>query len=139
MTQAMRRPALAVLLLVLATLGTQAATSAAPAKADYCFGGDPTWNCTYANESIAAYTKRWFQAATTLRNWLWNEANDYYGGTVYKCAGYKRQSNGGIYYLACANGFQHVGASIPAEWRPGWVFIEQRANGPRDMNGTSFH
>jgi len=118
--------------------GAQAATSAAPASADYCFmPAEHYWRCNYAGESVPKWTKRWFQAATTKRNWYWNEVADNYGGTVYKCAGVKRASNGNTADLVC--GWGVLGGFIGSNWRPGWVYIYQGASGPRIIYGGAEH
>lgn len=126
------QPALVLAILALAAFGGQATVVAAPASADECSLGQ----CVYGEGFHNPGVKVWFEAATTLRNWEGNWAVDAYGGTVNKCGGYKRQSDSAIIYLGCGN-VEYAGNTIPAEWRPGWVFIENRASGSRKMHGIA--
>lgn len=130
-----------VLPLFMATIFVaQAVGSAAPARADYCYQpAEWYWQCNYAGEGVPRWTKRWFQAATTKRSWTWNEVADPYGGSVNKCAGHKRASDGAISYLICSNTAITIGAEVPSGSRPGWVFVEQRADGPRIIYGGGHH
>lgn len=131
----LRRTAIPAALLIVVALSVQAAGGAAPALADGCSVGGTVEYCNYGGESIPKYTSRYFSApgGNNLRRWFVNEVGDAYGGTVAKCAGYKPQGTGLGYWLAC--GYGTPAGEIPVSIRPGWIFIEHVAPGPRILYG----
>jgi hypothetical protein len=137
MEVALGRSALLAALLTALFLSVQAGGAATPALADTCGQPAPSyWECGYGYDSVPRFTPRWFNAPGNVnqRRWYWNEIADAYGGNVFKCPGGKAW-NGYQTYLAC--GYGTFGAEFPANWRPGWVYIEQWANGPRVLFGRA--
>lgn len=135
-----RTAALAVLAMVAFTVWAWGAVAPAAATDGCGQVSEVIFECGYAGESVPKYTKRFFSApgGTNLRRWFWNEIADGYGGGVYKCAGVMRGSDGAVLYLICGTaGF--LGAEIAPGYRPGYVFLEQRANGPRILWGRALH
>lgn len=111
----------------------------AQAQNGTCTQSEGIWACSYEANSWPKETKLWFESANgnNKRNWRVNYAYDGYGGSVYKCAGYKRE-DGAFLSPACgtANG---IFLGIPENWRPGWVYVVHFAPGPRDISGYATH
>lgn len=135
MFKVFKRSAVAATLLASVALAGLAIGHAAPAQADNCWESGNIEYCNYANEQVPKYTPRWFSApgGNNLRRWYVNEIADAYGGTVPKCVGYKAQGSGIAQWLAC--GYGTFAGEIPSASRPGWIYLEQLANGPRLIFG----
>lgn len=101
-----------------------------------CGASEGATACNYYGPNWPRYTPLWFEGAggNNERHWNVNYAYDEYGGSVNKCAGYKRYDGALWSPLPCNNNGYAV-LSIPESWKPGWVYIEQRANGPRSIHG----
>lgn len=135
--QSLRRIFLAVLSVSVFLFVASASGVRTPlAQADYCNPNGGGWSCFWSSVNLPPETRRWFEAGTTLRNWLDEEVADAYGGTVAnKCANIKRGSDGAITQVACGSG-QPFGA-VPSTYRPGYVFIVHSAAGARTILGAA--
>ena len=115
------------------------APGSAQASNGTCNWSEGVWACNYGANFWPKETKLWFESSggNNERNWHVNYAYDGYGGSVYKCAGYKRW-DGAFLNQACGtpNG---ILLSIPESWRPGWIYIIHFANGPRNISGFATH
>jgi len=122
-------------------LGLLALAAPGPAQAanSNCTWSEGVWACTYVGNSWPKETKLWFEAAAgnNERQWRVNYANDGYGGSVYKCAGYKRYD--GAYLNQACGTANWVYLGIPESWRPGWVYVIHFASGPRNISGFATH
>jgi len=122
--------------LALALVGIFGAGRAQAANAS-CTPSEGAWTCNYYGNSWPAWAELWFNSGgTNLRNFRINIGYDDYGQTVYKCMGYV-DSGGGQLPRPCGTGTPTL--SIPEWRRPGYVFMYQGANGPRNIHGYTVH
>lgn len=131
------RSILTCLILVVALFSMLGASgNVTAAKADYCNGyPGEGWYC-YWNGYIAPETRRYFEAANSLRNWVWGKIEDGYGGTVAnKCLNAQRGSDGYVAHIACGSGAP-VG-SVPGWENPSYMFLVQSSNGYRWIYGLA--
>lgn len=100
-----------------------------------CTFSEGGWACSYVGNSWPADVKLWFEAAggENERHWNVNYAYDGYGGSVYKCAGFKSYDGGEIPQACGTNNGVFLG--IPSNRDPGWVYIVQHAGGARNISG----
>jgi hypothetical protein len=127
-------PALS-LALILTAITNPSAARAANGTCTFSEG----WTCIYSGNSWPSGVKLWFEAAggNNQRNWLANWGHDAYGGSVYKCSGFK-SFDGGEIPQGCSNsGPSYV--SIPSWRRPGWIYVVQHAGAPRNISGRGLH
>lgn len=97
------------------------------------------WTCNYTGNNWPSGVKLWFEAegGNNQRNWLANYGFDGYGGSVYKCAGFKSYDGGEIPQGCSNSGPAYV--SIPSWRRPGWIYVVQHAGAPRNISGRGLH
>lgn len=131
------RALIAVLAIALLAVAFQATGGrASVAQADYCNPNGAGFSCYWTGLELAPETRRFFQAAVTLRNWYWEEVADAYGGSVWhKCANILAGSNGAVAQVAC--GPNQPGEWVPAGYSPGYVFLVHSASGPRTILGAA--
>jgi hypothetical protein len=95
------------------------------------------WTCEWFGNNWPKDTKLWFEApgGENERNWHADYGFDSAGGSVYKCSGFKSHDGGEIEQGCSNTGPSYV--AVPANRDPGWVYMVQHANGPRNIHGTA--
>lgn len=132
-----RRRLLAIAALIGLALFCFVALRAESAQADSCHATGGQWQCGWEQPNLAPNTPRWFEAANTLRNWLFAVVWDGYGGTVtQKCVHIMRGSDGYKEQVACGSGRPEN--YVPEYMRPGYMFIRHGASGPRTLGGGAY-
>lgn len=125
-----------ILALLLASWVALSATQTSEAKADNCnpVGGD--WECGWFESGLPPSNPRWLHPPNGVynRNWKTAGVGDLHGGSVHdKCVVIDRQSDGQNKWIACGR-YEPVDW-VPANMKPGRLFIRHTAPGPRGIVG----
>ncbi len=138
-TLAYSRPLVGMLLLLamLASLFLLNRPEQARAHNDTCVGINNSWLCEWYDTSLPTTTRHWFSANITKRNWQTGQVADPYVNTMQKKCVAIKDTDGVIYQVACGGGSPL--STIPAAWRPGWMFNYHWADGNRHISSYGTH
>lgn len=109
----------------------------ARAHNDSCTGLGNVWWCEWFDRSLPTTTRHWFSADITKRNWLMGQVWDTYSNSMQKKCVAIKDEDGTIHQVACGTG--SPSGTIPAGWRPGWMFNYHWADNDRYIGSNATH
>jgi hypothetical protein len=115
----------------------QAGSRAETASADVCNPNGGGWLCHW-EATLSPYQNRYFNAANPVRNWLSAGVGDQHGGAVAaKRVNVLNSGGTSAISVACGSGFPSN--PVPANYRPGQLYIFHWASGARTITGAGAH
>ena len=126
----------AALLVVMLLLAGRLPETAA-AHNDACAPRTGGWYCTWRAPGLAPATPHFFEAAETLRYWIYAAVWDEHGGSVGDKCVHVRRPDTYTEAVACGTG---VKDGYTNTWmRPGYLFVRHGASGVRSIGGDGAH